>query len=88
MNERYSKQIILNSCVFIELSSAAEDDPNCSIYGMPVLRVWKSHMVFVLKRTVGNTGYAGMENPILFKDNVEVVLGDAHETCEALRSAI
>ncbi|KAL7511555.1 hypothetical protein ACHAXN_008664 [Cyclotella atomus] len=70
------------------VSSAAEDDPNCSIYGMPVLRVWKSHMMFVLKRTVGNTGYAGMENPILFKDNVEVVLGDAHETCEALRSAI
>jgi len=55
---------------------------------MPVLRVWKSHLVFVLKRTIGNTGYAGMENPILYKDNVEVVLGDAHETCEALRSAI
>ncbi|KAL7482879.1 hypothetical protein ACHAW6_008531 [Cyclotella cf. meneghiniana] len=70
------------------VSSAAEDDPNCSIYGMPVLRVWKSHLVFVLKRTIGNTGYAGMENPILFKDNVEVVLGDAHETCEALRSAL
>mmetsp|Transcript_20785 Transcript_20785/g.43716 ORF Transcript_20785/g.43716 Transcript_20785/m.43716 type:complete len:1142 (+) Transcript_20785:166-3591(+) len=70
------------------VSSAAEDDPNCSIYGMPVLRVWKSHLVFVLKRTIGNTGYAGMENPILYKDNVEVVLGDAHETCEALRSAI
>mmetsp|Transcript_41115 Transcript_41115/g.70367 ORF Transcript_41115/g.70367 Transcript_41115/m.70367 type:complete len:1122 (+) Transcript_41115:244-3609(+) len=70
------------------VSSAAEDDPNCSIYGMPVLRVWKSKMVFVSKRTVGNTGYAGMENPILYKDNVEVVLGDAHDTCEALRSAL
>lgn len=70
------------------VSSAAEDDPNCSIYGMPVLRVWKSKMVFVSKRTIGNTGYAGMENPILYKDNVEVVLGDAHDTCEALRSAL
>lgn len=70
------------------VSSAAEDDPNCSIYGMPVLRVWKSKLVFVSKRTVGNTGYAGMENPILYKDNVEVVLGDAHDTCEALRSAL
>lgn len=69
------------------VSSAAEDDPNCSIYGMPVLRVWKSKLVFVSKRTVGNTGYAGMENPILYKDNVEVILGDAHDTCEALRSA-
>jgi len=70
------------------VSSAAEDDPNCSIYGMPVLRVWKSKTVFVSKRTIGNTGYAGMENPILYKDNVEVVLGDAHDTCEALRSAL
>lgn len=70
------------------VSSAAEDDPNCSIYGMPVLRVWKSKLVFVSKRTIGNTGYAGMENPILYKDNVEVVLGDAHDTCEALRSAL
>lgn len=70
-----------------KINSAAEDDPNCSIYGMPVLRVWKSKLVFVSKRTVGNTGYAGMENPILYKDNVEVILGDAHDTCEALRSA-
>jgi len=70
------------------VSSAAEDDPSCSIYGMPVLKVWKSKLVFVSKRTVGNTGYAGMENPILYKDNVEVVLGDAHDTCEALRSAL
>merc|ERR1712048_1156787 len=46
------------------VSSAAEDDPNCSIYGMPVLRVWNSEKVFVLKRTIGNTGYTGMENPI------------------------
>ena len=70
------------------VSSAAEDDPDCSIYGMPVLRVWKSENVFVSKRTIGNTGYAGMENPILYKDNVEVVLGDAHDTCEALKSAL
>ena len=70
------------------VSSAAEDDPNCSIYGMPVLRVWKSKQVFVLKRSIGNTGYAGMQNPILFKDNIDVLLGDAKDTCEALRSAI
>lgn len=70
------------------VSSAAEDDPSCSIYGMPVLRVWKSKLVFVSKRTIGNTGYAGMENPILYKDNVEVVLGDALQTCDALKSAL
>jgi len=55
---------------------------------MPVLRVWKSGQVFVLKRTIGNTGYTGMENPILYKDNAEVLLGDAHDSCEAIRTAI
>merc|ERR1712127_860811 len=70
------------------VSSAAEDDPNCSIYGMPVLRVWKSKNVFILKRTIGNTGYTGMENPILFKDNAEVLLGDAKDSCDAMRAAL
>jgi len=70
------------------VSSAAEDDPNCSIYGMPVLRVWNSGQVFVLKRSIGNTGYAGMMNPILFKDNIDVLLGDAKDTCDALKSAV
>ena len=70
------------------VSSAAEDDPSCSIYGMPVLRVWKSGQVFVLKRSIGNTGYAGMQNPILFKDNTDILLGDAKDTCEALRTAV
>ena len=70
------------------VSSAAEDDPGCSIYGMPVLRVWKSGQVFVFKRSIGNTGYAGMQNPILFKDNIDVLLGDAKETCEELSAAV
>jgi len=70
------------------VSSAAEDDPNCSIYGMPVLRVWKGEKVFVLKRTIGNTGYTGMENPILYKPNTDVILGDAKDTCEAIRNAL
>jgi NAD(P) transhydrogenase len=70
------------------VSSAAEDDPNSGIYGMPVLRVWKSKDVFVLKRSIGNTGYAGQQNPILFKDNTSVVLGDAKDSCESLRNLI
>ena len=68
------------------VSSAAEDDPNCSIYGMPVLRVWKAKEVFVLKRSIGSTGYTGLENPILYNENTEVLLGDAHDSCEALRT--
>lgn len=70
------------------VSSAAEDDPTCSIYGMPVLRVWKSEQVFVLKRSIGNTGYTGMQNPILFKDNTNVLLGDAKDSCEAIRNSL
>jgi len=70
------------------VSSAAEDDPTCSIYGMPVLRVWKSKQVYVLKRSIGNTGYTGMQNPILFKENTHVLLGDAKHTCEAMRNAL
>jgi len=70
------------------VSSAAEDDPTCSIYGMPVIRVWNSRQVYVLKRTIGNTGYTGMENPILYKDNTDVILGDAKDSCEALRAAL
>ena len=68
------------------VSSAAEDDPACSIYGMPVLRVWKAKEVFVLKRNIGSTGYTGLENPILYNSNTEVLLGDAHDSCEALRT--
>ena len=70
------------------VSSAAEDDPACSIYGMPVLRVWQGKNVVVMKRSLGNTGYAGMQNPILFKDNTDVLLGDAKETCDGLLRAV
>ena len=55
---------------------------------MPVLRVWNSGQVYVLKRSIGNTGYAGMMNPILFKDNTDILLGDAKDTCEELRNAV
>jgi NAD/NADP transhydrogenase beta subunit len=55
---------------------------------MPVLRVWESTDVFVLKRTIGSTGYAGMENPILYKDNTDVLLGDALDSCEHIRSKL
>ena len=70
------------------VNSAAEDDEDCSIAGMPVLRVWKSKKVFVLKRKIGSVGYAGIENPILFKENVDVVLGDAKNTLLEVQALI
>ena len=70
------------------VSPAAEEMPGCSIYGMPVLRVWGANKVYMFKRSVGNTGYAGMQNPLLFRDNCDTVLGDAKNTCEALRTIL
>lgn len=65
------------------VNSAAEDDPNSIIAGMPVLRVWKSDQVIVMKRSLG-VGYAAVDNPIFFKENTSMLLGDAKKTCDAL----
>ncbi|XP_029650306.1 NAD(P) transhydrogenase, mitochondrial [Octopus sinensis] len=65
------------------VNSAAEDDPNSIIAGMPVLRVWKSEQVIVMKRSLG-VGYAAVDNPIFFKQNTSMLLGDAKKTCDAL----
>lgn len=69
------------------VNSAAEDDPNSSIAGMPVLRVWKSKQVVVMKRTLG-VGYAAVDNPIFFNDNTWMLLGDAKKKCEELLDGI
>ena len=69
------------------INSAAEDDPNSEIAGMPVLRVWKSKQVIVMKRSLA-AGYAGVENPVFLKDNTDMLLGDAKETCEKLAAGV
>merc|ERR1712203_811155 len=58
------------------VNSAAEDDPNSIIAGMPVLRVWKSGQVVVMKRSLG-VGYAAVDTPIFFNPNTAMLLGDA-----------
>eukprot|EP00585_Thalassiosira_rotula_P010719 CAMPEP_0196133000 /NCGR_PEP_ID=MMETSP0910-20130528/2398_1 /TAXON_ID=49265 /ORGANISM="Thalassiosira rotula, Strain GSO102" /LENGTH=1060 /DNA_ID=CAMNT_0041392673 /DNA_START=226 /DNA_END=3408 /DNA_ORIENTATION=- len=65
------------------VNSAAEDDPNSEIAGMPVMRVWKANQVIVMKRSLA-AGYAGVDNPVFLKDNTDMLLGDAKETCEKL----
>lgn len=65
------------------VNSAAEDDPNSEIAGMPVLRVWNSKQVIVMKRSLA-AGYAGVDNPVFLKDNTDMLLGDAKDTCEKL----
>lgn len=69
------------------VNSAAEDDPNSIIAGMPVLRVWKANQVIVMKRSLG-VGYAAVDNPIFYNPNTAMLLGDAKKTCDALLSKL
>lgn len=62
---------------------AAEDDPNSPIAGMPVLRVWNAQTVFFIKRSLGS-GYAGVENPLFFRDNTMMLLADAKKMVESI----
>ncbi|XP_077993666.1 NAD(P) transhydrogenase, mitochondrial-like [Glandiceps talaboti] len=69
------------------VNSAAEEDPNSIIAGMPVLRVWQSAQVVVMKRTLG-VGYAAVDNPIFYKPNSAMLLGDAKKSCDALLNKV
>ena len=69
------------------VNSAALEDPNSIIAGMPVLEVWKSKQTIVMKRTMG-TGYADVDNPVFYKENTSMLLGDAKSTCDALLNKI
>lgn len=69
------------------VNSAAEDDPNSQIAGMPVLRVWNAKQVIVMKRSLA-AGYAGVDNPVFLKDNTDMLLGDAKDTVEKLSAGV
>ncbi|VDL64229.1 unnamed protein product [Nippostrongylus brasiliensis] len=69
------------------VNSAAEDDPNSSIAGMPVLRVWRSKKVVIMKRTLG-VGYAAVDNPVFFNENTAMLLGDAKKMCDQLLNTV
>ncbi|TPV22311.1 Re/Si-specific NAD(P)(+) transhydrogenase subunit beta [Pantoea anthophila] len=69
------------------VNPAAQDDPRSPIAGMPVLEVWKAHNVVVFKRSM-NTGYAGVQNPLFFKENSQMLFGDAKASVEAIIKAL
>ena len=67
------------------VNPAAAEDPNSPISGMPVLEVWNARTVVVLKRSLA-TGYAGVENPLFFKENARMLFGDAKESVQTVLS--
>ncbi|KJE93318.1 NAD(P) transhydrogenase [Capsaspora owczarzaki ATCC 30864] len=69
------------------INSAAQEDPNSLIAGMPVIEVWKARQVIVMKRSLAG-GYADIPNPVFYKPNTSMLFGDAKKTCEALQAKV
>jgi len=69
------------------VNPAALEDPNSPIAGMPVLEVWKAANCVVMKRGLA-TGYAGVDNPLFYKDNTQMLFGDAKQNVDAILRAI
>jgi NAD(P) transhydrogenase subunit beta len=69
------------------VNPAAEEDPGSPIAGMPVLQVWKAKHVVVFKRSMA-TGYAGVQNPLFYKNNAQMLFGDAREQVEKVAHAV
>jgi len=69
------------------VNPAAREDESSPIYGMPVLEVDRAQHVFVIKRSM-NPGFAGIQNPLFFKDNTMMIFGDAKKVVIELNDAV
>jgi len=65
------------------VNPAARDDKNSPIYGMPIIEVDRAKNVFVLKRSMAS-GFAGISNPLFFKENTTMLFGDAKSTLQSI----
>ena len=69
------------------VNPSALEEPDSPIAGMPVLEVWKGATTIVLKRSMA-TGYAGVQNPLFFKENTRMLFGDAKDSLDAVLKAL
>ena len=69
------------------VNPAAAEDPSSPIAGMPVLHVWEARNVVVFKRSMAS-GYAGVQNPLFFRENTRMLFGDAKERVEDILRAL
>ncbi|MDA9774174.1 Re/Si-specific NAD(P)(+) transhydrogenase subunit beta [Saprospiraceae bacterium] len=69
------------------VNPSALDDETSPIYGMPVLEVWDAKKVIVMKRSMAS-GYAGVQNPLFFKENTRMLYGDAKDSVQKINKAI
>ncbi len=69
------------------VNPSALENPNSPIAGMPVLEVWKAKICIVSKRSMA-TGYAGVENPLFFKENTRMLFGDAKDSVETVLKSL
>ena len=69
------------------VNPAAAEDPGSPIAGMPVLEVWNADNVIVFKRSMAS-GYAGVQNPLFFRDNSQMLFGDARDKVDAILGAL